>query len=131
MSTGNSTDHGYYVEVRSKNDLREPLRLGDTWITKEWRHVNWTRSPLHPGEPGVNVVSRSINPIARQQGVMSYEHAHAMIAGSLAAIPMASMFLEFRLRKVKLVCDWVIEDEGVSLAIDFTERERAEEFNAS
>jgi len=129
-SKGHSTTVGYYVEVRAKSDLPELIRMGHTHVTKEWRQVTWARSPVPDGQPGVFVRGISLDPLAAQHGIMTYEHAHALMAGAVAALPMSCMFVEFRLRKVEMVSEWRITDQGVGRTVNFFEDERAEEFAA-
>lgn len=128
MSTHHSTDYGYYVQVRSTHNMREPLRLGRTLVARDWQRVGWSRRPLAPASDGVGVTARAINPVARENGVLTYAHAHAMVAGALASLPMGGVFLEFRLEKVKVVYDWEITPEGVGPVVDLSKAERDEEF---
>ena len=123
-SKGHSTTRGYYVEARM-SDASEPWKLGHTWLTTEWRHIGWEKS-----SSGGGVKSHLFNPLANDHGMLTYEAAHALIAAAAADRPLANMFVEFRLRKVEMVCEWRITDKGVGRTVNFLEDERAEEFAA-
>lgn len=128
MSTQHSTDYGYYVQVRSTHILREPAQVGGTWVARQWQRVSWPPRPFNPATNAVSVTAPSVNPVASQQKIMSYAHAHAMVAGTIASHALCGMFLEFRLEKVKIVYDWEITTEGIGPVIDMSKNERDDEF---
>jgi hypothetical protein len=124
-SKGHSTTHGYFVEARM-SDASEPWRLGHTWLTTEWRHISWEKS-----SSGSGVKSHLFNPLANDHGMLTYEAAHALIATAAADRALANIFVDFRLRKVEMVCEWCINDKGVGRTVNFMADERAEEFEAA
>ena len=125
MSKGHDTTVGYYLEARLAGDLNEPLKLGHTWLTKEWQHIQPVKLPHNGG-----IASHLFNPLAVDHGMLTYEAAHALMAEAVASRSIAKMFVEFRLRQVEMACEWRITDKGVGRTVNFMDDERAEEFTA-
>ena len=120
-STQSGTEVGYYVEARTAGAFphAEPLQLGTTFLCTDWRRVYWPESL-------VGVRNNLYSPLARDNGMLSYETAQALIAGSAAA--RRHSLVDYRLRRVKMEYSWTITPDGVSRVINLIADEQAEEF---
>jgi hypothetical protein len=117
VSSASGETNGYVVECRSTHAPH--VKVGEQIITRDWTLMEFQR--------GAGVPNRLWDPIAREQGLLGYETALALMAWAAADAGFAPC-IEFRLRKRKLVWSWKITDEGAGEAVNFFEQHRAAQF---
>jgi len=126
MSRGSTKLKGYRIEARHTADstcfLHRPVCVGEAWLTEQWKTLDWAR-----GKHGVP--NDQLNPIAVEQGVLTYGAACALMAWAAATVSRSSV--EFRLVRVEFECSWTVSELGVGETISFDyETEKGLEFTA-